>query len=113
MERSDGKAFKDFAEDSSGNAVFDASQYEFFGHNAVEGVELGGLEDNRDNGPAFGPADDEYHLFDREEVVGFGPLPDVDDLAATFAKLNRAITGPRYPGVIGDRGSGSFSRESE
>ncbi|KAG6722978.1 hypothetical protein I3842_03G188200 [Carya illinoinensis] len=112
MERSDGKAFKDFAEDSSGNALFDASQYEFFGHNAVEGVELGGLEDSRDNGPAFGPADDEYHLFDREEVVGFGPLPDVDDLAATFAKLNRAVTGPRYPGVIGDRGSGSFSRES-
>ncbi|CAI9090196.1 OLC1v1024921C2 [Oldenlandia corymbosa var. corymbosa] len=36
----------------------------------------------------------------------------MDDLATTFAKLNRAVTGPRHPGVIGDRGSGSFSRES-
>lgn len=34
----------------------------------MEEVELGGLEDNRNNGPAFGPADDEYHLFNREEV---------------------------------------------
>jgi hypothetical protein len=30
-------------------------------------VELGGLEEEG-NGPAFGPADDEYHLFDRDEV---------------------------------------------
>uniref|UniRef100_A0A2N9J2R7 mRNA decay factor PAT1 domain-containing protein n=1 Tax=Fagus sylvatica TaxID=28930 RepID=A0A2N9J2R7_FAGSY len=44
--------------------------------------------------------------------VGFGSLSDVDDLATTFAKLNRVVTGPRHPGVIGDRGSGSFSRES-
>jgi hypothetical protein len=28
---------------------------------------LGGLEEEG-NGPAFGPADDEYHLFDRDEV---------------------------------------------
>lgn len=34
----------------------------------MQEVELGGLEDNEDNGPAFGPADDEYHLFDKEEV---------------------------------------------
>lgn len=111
MERSGGKDHKEFAENSSGNALFDASQYEFFGQNVVQEVELGGLEDG-DNGPAFGPADDEYHLFDREEGAGVGSLSDVDDLATTFAKLNRVVTGPRHPGVIGDRGSGSFSRES-
>ncbi|KDP44628.1 hypothetical protein JCGZ_22047 [Jatropha curcas] len=44
--------------------------------------------------------------------VGLGSLSDVDDLASTFAKLNRVVTGPRNVGVIGDRGSGSFSRES-
>ncbi|KAI8551668.1 hypothetical protein RHMOL_Rhmol06G0203900 [Rhododendron molle] len=27
-------------------------------------------------------------------------------------ELNRVVTGPRHPGVIGDRGSGSISRES-
>lgn len=30
-----------------------------------------------------------------------------------FLQLNRNVTGPRHPGVIGDRGSGSFSRESK
>ncbi|GMY09554.1 protein PAT1 homolog 1-like [Fagus crenata] len=109
MDRSDGKVIAGKASD---NALFDASQYEFFGKNVLQEVELGGLEDNEDNGPAFGPADDEYHLFDKEEGVGFGSLSDVDDLATTFAKLNRVVTGPRHPGVIGDRGSGSFSRES-
>nr|XP_023899164.1 protein PAT1 homolog 2-like [Quercus suber]POE52425.1 protein pat1 like 1 [Quercus suber] len=116
MDRSDaGKDFKVFAgnnNNSSDSACFDASQYEFFGRNVLQEVELGGLEDNEDNGPAFGPADDEYHLFDKEEGVGLGSLSDVDDLATTFAKLNRVVTGPRHPGVIGDRGSGSFSRES-
>ena len=53
------------------SARFDASQYEFFGRNVLQEVELGGLEDNEDNGPAFGPADDEYHLFDKEEVIFF------------------------------------------
>lgn len=28
-------------------------------------------------------------------------------------QLNRVVTGPKNPGVIGDRGSGSFSRGSE
>ncbi|XP_062151959.1 protein PAT1 homolog 2-like [Alnus glutinosa] len=96
---------------SEGNKIFDASQYEFFGQNVLEEVELGGLEEEG-NGPAFGPADDEYHLFDRDEGAGIGSLSEVDDLATTFAKLNRVVTGPRHPGVIGDRGSGSFSRES-
>ncbi|KAK3006182.1 hypothetical protein RJ639_015798, partial [Escallonia herrerae] len=43
-----------------------------------------------------------------------GSLSDLDDLATTFSKLNKVVTGPKHPGVIGDRGSGSgsFSRES-
>ncbi|KAJ4825411.1 hypothetical protein Tsubulata_030905 [Turnera subulata] len=110
MERSGSKDFKDLTDTSSG-ALFDASQYEFFGQQGVEDVELGGLDDE-DNNTVFGPADDEYRLFDKDQGVGLGSLSDVDDLASTFAKLNRVVTGPRNPGVIGDRGSGSFSRES-
>lgn len=50
------------------DALFDASQYAFFGQDLVEEMELGGLEDGEGDFPFFGPADDEYHLFDREEV---------------------------------------------
>ncbi|XP_022727727.1 protein PAT1 homolog 1-like isoform X2 [Durio zibethinus] len=108
MERSDGKFPNNFSHASSDNALFDASQYEFFGQNAVDEVVLGSLED----GEVFASVeDDEYHMFDRGEVVGLESLSDMDDLASTFAKLNRVVTGPRNPGVIGDR-SGSFSRES-
>ncbi|XVE72365.1 hypothetical protein DITRI_Ditri11bG0033600 [Diplodiscus trichospermus] len=111
MERSDGKLPNNFSQTSSDNALFDASQYEFFGQNAMEEMELGGLEDEEDACVFASVEDDEYHLFDRGEVVGLGSLSDMDDLASTFAKLNRVVTGPRNPGVIGDR-SGSFSRES-
>ncbi|KAJ7964600.1 protein PAT1-like 1-like [Quillaja saponaria] len=112
MERSDSKDFRDLTESSSGNAFFDASQYEFFRQNVTEEVELGGLYDAEDKFPVLGSVDDEYRLFDREEGVALGSLSDVDDLTTTFAKLNKVVTGPRHPGVIGDRGSGSFSRES-
>ncbi|GKV15276.1 hypothetical protein SLEP1_g26073 [Rubroshorea leprosula] len=109
MERSDSR---DLTQTSSGSTLFDASQYEFFGKNSVEEVELGGLEDVGEVASVFGSSnDDEYRLFDRGEGVGLGSLSDMDDLATTFAKLNRVVTGPRNPGVIGDR-SGSFSRES-
>ncbi|KAL5581629.1 hypothetical protein UlMin_014071 [Ulmus minor] len=111
MDRSDGKDFRDFGENSS-NKLFDASQYEFFGQNVVNEVELGGLEEEEEDIPLFGPADNEYHLFEKEESATLGSLSDIDDLATTFAKLNKVVTGPRHPGVIGDRGSGSFSRES-
>ncbi|KAM1164874.1 hypothetical protein ACFX13_024956 [Malus domestica] len=113
MERSNGTDFRDLLErSSSGNKLFDASQYEFFGQNLVDEVELGGLDDEEDRKPLFGPVDNEYHLFEKEEGLGLGSLSDIDDLASTFAKLNKVVTGPRHPGVIGDRGSGSFSRES-
>ncbi|XP_057790775.1 protein PAT1 homolog 1-like [Salvia miltiorrhiza] len=78
MERSDGKDFNDFTDFSSssasGSAMFDASQYAFFGKEAMDEVELGGLEDDEE--------------------------------------LNKVVSGPRHPEVIGDRGPGSFSRES-
>ncbi|KAI4318920.1 hypothetical protein MLD38_032574 [Melastoma candidum] len=112
MERSAGKGFNEFCASSSDGPLFDASRYEFFGRNLTEEVDLGGLEKGEEDNPIFGPGDDEYHLFDKEESGGFGSLSDVDDLATTFAKLNRVVTGPKNPGVIGDRGSGSFSRES-
>lgn len=94
---------------------FDASQYAFFSQNAAEDVELGSLEgDNDDDVPLVPLSNDEYHLFDKDEAqdAALGSLSDMDDLATTFSKLNRVVTGPRNPGVIGDRGSGSLSRES-
>ncbi|XP_062009160.1 protein PAT1 homolog 2-like [Rosa rugosa] len=115
MERSGsgGADFRDLLRSSSeNNALFDASQYEFFGQNVAEEVELGGLDDENDRKSVFGSVDNEYHLFEKDEGLGLGSLSDVDDLATTFAKLNKVVTGPRHPGVIGDRGSGSFSRES-
>ncbi|KAG7542855.1 hypothetical protein ISN45_Aa07g028000 [Arabidopsis thaliana x Arabidopsis arenosa] len=111
MERSDSRDFYTFARTSSDNksALFDASQYEFFGQ-SLEEVELGGLDDDV---TVRGHVDDEeYHLFDKREGAGLGSLSEMDDLATTFAKLNRNVTGPKHLGVIGDRGSGSFSRES-
>ncbi|KAF8408721.1 hypothetical protein HHK36_004786 [Tetracentron sinense] len=101
--------FKEFAGSSSGNALFDASQYAFFGKDVAEEVELGGLEDEGDDVPVVGFDDEEYHLLDREEGEGLGSLSDIDDLTSTFSKLNKVVSGPRSAGVIGDRGS--FSRE--
>ncbi|KAM1120720.1 hypothetical protein ACFX19_002527 [Malus domestica] len=87
MERSNGTYFRDLLElSSSENKLFDASQYEFFGRNLVDEVELGGLDDQEDKKPLSGPIDNEYHLFEKEEGLGLGSLSDVDDLASTFAK---------------------------
>lgn len=94
---------------SDDNAPFDASRYAFFGQEIGE-VELEAIENEEEDSPAVGFGDDEYRLF--REGSGLGSLSDVDDLATTFSKLNKVVTGPRHPGVIGDRGSGSFSRES-
>ncbi|PHU17829.1 hypothetical protein BC332_13524 [Capsicum chinense] len=121
MERSNSRDFKDLTSSSSSisdGALFDASQYAFFGRDIAEEVELGGLEDDQDNsdlavGGGLGDGEiHEYHLFEKDEGSVLGSLSDIDDLATTFSKLNRNVTGPRHPGVIGDRGSGSFSRES-
>ncbi|ONK74435.1 uncharacterized protein A4U43_C03F6180 [Asparagus officinalis] len=110
-----GVDFKELDSSSTDNARFDASQYAFFGgKNVVKEVELGGLEDDDGNGAGLvGPNDKEYHfssMEDREEGEILRSLSDIDDLASTFAKLNRNISEPRNTGVIGDRGS--FSRGS-
>lgn len=56
------------------SSVFDASQYDFFGKNLDE-MSLGGLDDDEAIAPVLGLADadayadDEYHLFDKAEVM--------------------------------------------
>lgn len=57
------------------NALFDASQYAFFGKGVMEEVELGCIEDNGGDNAGFIGIDVEYHfstIGDREEVISFG-----------------------------------------
>uniref|UniRef100_A0A5B7AWJ2 Uncharacterized protein n=1 Tax=Davidia involucrata TaxID=16924 RepID=A0A5B7AWJ2_DAVIN len=89
---------------STEGAVFDASQYAFFGNDAAEEVELGGLEDEEDDFPVVGFDNEEYQL-DREEGEVLGSLSEIDDLSNTFLKLNKVVSGLRSAGVIGERGS--------
>lgn len=107
---------KEFGDGDAGNALFDSSQYAFFGKGVVEETELGGIED--DEAAALvgdlGIDDEEYNFSffgGREEVKKLGSLSEIDDLTTTFAKLSRTISEPRNAGVIGDR-CGSLSRES-
>ncbi|KAK8957373.1 hypothetical protein KSP39_PZI000364 [Platanthera zijinensis] len=107
---------KEFGDGSAGNALFDSSQYAFFGKGVVEETELGGIED--DEAAALigdlGIDDEEYNFSffgGREEGKNLGSLSEIDDLTTTFAKLSRTVSEPRNAGVIGDRG-GSLSRES-
>uniref|UniRef100_A0A5B7AT93 Uncharacterized protein n=1 Tax=Davidia involucrata TaxID=16924 RepID=A0A5B7AT93_DAVIN len=100
---------KQFGASSTEDAVFDASQYSFFGNDVVEEVELGGLEDDF---TAVGFDDEEYQL-DREEGEVLGFLSEIDDLTSTFSKLNKVVSGPRSAGVIGDRGSRESSSAAE
>ncbi|KAL6841526.1 hypothetical protein ACP4OV_028669 [Aristida adscensionis] len=97
------------------NSRFDASQYSFFGKAPMGISELGGLLEDGGvdgDGSGFGGHDDGGYQFSSmgEEIDSLSNLSEIDDLASTFAKLNRTITGTRSPGVIGDRRS--ISRES-
>ncbi|KAI7724678.1 hypothetical protein M8C21_004555 [Ambrosia artemisiifolia] len=98
----------------SSDKLFDASQYAFFGQDSLDKADFGSLEVEEEDKPLNGVGDDEYRLFDRDEESGVGSLSEMDDLSTIFSKLNRTVSGPRHPGVIGDRGSGSgsISRES-
>ncbi|KAM3732173.1 hypothetical protein ACB098_11G040400 [Castanea mollissima] len=96
----------------SGGTLFDASQYAFFGKDVVEEVELGGLEEEEDMLPVAGIEEEEF-LYDREEGEDLRSLSDIDDLASTFSKLNKAVSGPRSTGVIGDRESREGSSVAE
>ncbi|KAG2618216.1 hypothetical protein PVAP13_3NG258252 [Panicum virgatum] len=96
------------------NSRFDAAQYSF-GKGPMEGPELGGFREDggaHGDGGGFCGHDDVGYQFSSmgEEIDCMSNLSEIDDLASTFAKLNRSISGTRNPGVIGDRRS--ISRES-
>ncbi|KAJ0508681.1 hypothetical protein HanIR_Chr11g0520011 [Helianthus annuus] len=91
---------------SSGGAVFDASQYAFFGNEVLEEIELGGLEDDGDLLEA--KFEDDEHLLEQEE----GVFPGIDDLSTTFLKLNKDGMGPSVGG-FGDRGSRETSSAAD
>ncbi|KAI9116441.1 hypothetical protein K1719_012608 [Acacia pycnantha] len=98
----------------TGGAVFDASQYAFFGKNAVDEVELGGLEDEDKSLLGVDLNEEEFFFnINKEEAEDVRSLSDIDDLNTTFLKLNKAVSGPRYPGVIGERGSRESSSASD
>ncbi|XWS16787.1 hypothetical protein CRYUN_Cryun33cG0009100 [Craigia yunnanensis] len=80
---------KQFGDTSKAGAVFDASQYAFFGKDVLEEVELGGLDDDDKNLLAAG-LDEEEFLFDREEGEGLRSLSEIDDLASTFFKVEHS-----------------------
>ncbi|KAE8681153.1 obg-like ATPase 1-like isoform X1 [Hibiscus syriacus] len=101
-----------FGDTSTGDTVFDASQYTFFGKDVLEEVELGGLDEEEEELPAVG-LDDEEFLFDRDEGEVLRSLSDIDDLANTFSKLDPAFSGPRGSGIIGDGGSRQSSSAAE
>ncbi|KAL2473206.1 Topoisomerase II-associated protein PAT1 [Forsythia ovata] len=106
-ESSNPQDLKPFGANPTGDAKFDASQYAFFDNNMVEEVELGGLEDEEDDLPPVGLEDEEF-LLDREEDEALESLSEIDDLASTFSKLNRGVSGP-----IGDQRSRESSSAAE
>lgn len=54
----------------TGDTKFDASQYAFFGNNAVEEVELGGLDDDDGGDAAFIDHEDEENaLYGRDNML--------------------------------------------
>lgn len=95
---------KQLGDGSAGGTVFDASQYAFFGNDVLEEVELGGLEDEEEDLPPAGLEEEEF-LYDKEEGEDLRSLSEIDDLASTFSKINKVVSGPRVAGVIGERGS--------
>jgi len=97
----------------SGDTKFDASQYDFFGNNPVEEVELGGLDDDDGDTAFVEHGNEDYPLYGRDNMLedeGVGSFTDADDLAGTFSKLTRIVDDPKQPGVVGYRGS--VSRQS-
>ncbi|KAL3614868.1 hypothetical protein CASFOL_040529 [Castilleja foliolosa] len=94
----------------TGDTLFDASQYEFFGGDAVKEVELGGLEDEEDDVAPVG-FEDKFQL-DKEEGDLVGGLSEIDDLSSTFSKLNKVASGPTSAGITRDWGSRESSSAS-
>ncbi|KAL4554608.1 hypothetical protein LXL04_037205 [Taraxacum kok-saghyz] len=92
---------------SAGGVVFDASQYSFFGNEVLEEIELGGLEEEDEDIPAAKFEDEVYQL----EQEG-GTFLGMDDLSATFSKLNKDVMGTSL-GVYNDRVSRENSSAAE
>ncbi|XP_040988781.1 protein PAT1 homolog isoform X1 [Juglans microcarpa x Juglans regia] len=111
-EPSNPKDREQFGDNSTEDTVFDASQYAFFGKDVVEEVELGGLEEEEVGLPTVG-IDEEEFLYNREEGENLQSLSDIDDLASTFSKLNKVVSGSRSTGIIGDRESREGSSAAE
>lgn len=103
---------KQLGDDSGGDAVFDASQYAFFGNDVLQEVELGGLGDEEEDLPPAG-LDEEEFLYDKEEGEDLRSLSEIDDLASTFSKIDKVVSDPRVAGVIGERGSRESSAAAE
>ncbi|TYG44334.1 hypothetical protein ES288_D11G089800v1 [Gossypium darwinii] len=85
---------KQFGDTDKGGAVFDASQYAFFGNDVLEEVELGGLDDEDEDLPAAG-LDQEEFLFDQEEVnilVSFSFIFPVSIVLASFCSIAQPVT---------------------
>ncbi|XP_058775032.1 protein PAT1 homolog 1-like [Vicia villosa] len=97
---------------SNDGALFDASQYAFFGKDVAEEVELGGLDGENDYVPSVEFNEDEFFL-NGEEAENVRSFSEIDDLTTTFLKLNKTVGGPRNAGVIGDRVSRENSSASE
>ncbi|XP_028760453.1 protein PAT1 homolog [Neltuma alba] len=97
----------------AGDAVFDASQYAFFGKDVVEEVELGGLEDEERDLPPVEFDEEEEIFFGREEAEEMRSLSDVDDLTTTFSKLNTVASGTRSMGLMGEQVSRENSSAAE
>lgn len=53
----------------TGDTKFDASQYAFFGNNAVEEVELGGLDDDDGDTTFVEHGDEEYPLYGQDNIL--------------------------------------------
>ncbi|XP_061357892.1 protein PAT1 homolog [Gastrolobium bilobum] len=109
---SNAEELKQLGHVSKEGAVFDASQYAFFGKDVAEEVELGGLQDE-DNCIRAVEFNEEEFFLNTEEEEDVRSFSDIDDLTTTFLKLNKVVSGPRNPGVIGDRGSRENSSASD
>ncbi|KAH9604718.1 hypothetical protein KSS87_013021 [Heliosperma pusillum] len=88
-------------DNSTGDSVFDASRYAFFGNEIVEEVELGGLEDDEDIAAAG--LEQDFH-FEHEEAEDMGSFSEIDDLASAFS-TNKVVNGTRGAELTGDRDS--------
>ncbi|XP_078432837.1 topoisomerase II-associated protein isoform X2 [Wolffia australiana] len=91
-----------------GSSRFDASQYDFFGKDIVEEVELGGLDDEEEEDVVFlgtEGVDNRYSsLGNGDEVRELRSLSSVDHLTRKLSKLNHDGSDLGSMGTISDRG---------